>query len=413
MIHKVKRIVKNPLFSGSLVMIVGSNVGNVINYVYHLIMGRMLGPSAYGELAVLLSLFGILGVAATALNLVVVKYISAAEDEKEIAGLVKWFESNTFRLSLIIFVLIAFISPLAAKFLNVSSFITIILIALAVVISFITTVVRSALQGLLMFTQNVASFLIEHILKLTIGVILVVLGFSVGGAVFALVIATLLSLIVSRKFLSLKPLNSTVPLPVKSVLYYSMPVLFQSIAITSLYSTDLILVKHFFNSQDAGIYAAVSTLGKIIFFTAGPISSVMFPIVSRRHARGEDYQKPLYYSLVATALSAIVVLLLFQFIPQQTLTVLYGTSYLSGAGLLIYFGIFATLFTLSSLLINFHLSLKRSWVVVFPILAAIAQIIGIWSFHFSLLSVIMVSIVVSSGLFVSLFAYTVFKYYLR
>ena len=38
----------------------------------------------------------------------------------------------------------------------------------------------------------------------------------------------------------------------------------QALAFTSFFTTDLILVKHFFPPFEAGIYAALSTLGKII-----------------------------------------------------------------------------------------------------------------------------------------------------
>ena len=57
-----KSLIKNPLFSGSAIMIIGSNLSNFIAYVYHLIIGRLLGPSSYGTLAALLSLMGLVAV---------------------------------------------------------------------------------------------------------------------------------------------------------------------------------------------------------------------------------------------------------------------------------------------------------------------------------------------------------------
>ena len=60
MINKFKGIVANPLFSGSFLMVFGSNFANFIAYVYHIIFGRILGPERYGDLSAILSILGIL-----------------------------------------------------------------------------------------------------------------------------------------------------------------------------------------------------------------------------------------------------------------------------------------------------------------------------------------------------------------
>lgn len=411
---RARHVITHPLFSGSLVMVIGSNLLNVINYAYHVIMGRVLGPSAYGELAALFSLVGLLGVVAVALNLVVVKYISSTEDTQERVKLVKWFDSKTLKVALIFFAITTLSSPFIAGFLNITNTISIIMVSLAVVFMLLATVNRSVLQGMLLFPQSMLTFLIEHGAKLLIGVALVLLGFSVGGAIFAFVLATLFGWLAARKLLPFKVnKGEAAKLELKPVLLYSMPVLLQSIAVTSLYSTDLVLVKHFFTSGEAGLYAALSNLGKIIFFAAGPISAVMFPIVSKRHSQGKDYLKLFLYSLGATVLVAIGILLIFQLVPEKAIVALYGRSYLDAAGLLIYFGIFMTLFTLSSLLINFHLSLKHVKVVIFPFSAAILQAAGIWSFHDNLFSVIIVSIVTNVLLLTGLLIYTAVNSYLN
>ncbi|KKR82349.1 MAG: Capsular polysaccharide biosynthesis protein, partial [Candidatus Daviesbacteria bacterium GW2011_GWA2_40_9] len=165
------------------------------------------------------------------------------------------------------------------------------------------------------------------------------------------------------------------------------------------------LVKHFFSSHDAGIYAALSTLGKIIFFGAGPVAQVMFPIISKRHAQGEDYKKVFLYSLILSLLISLAVVLIYWLFPSLSVTILFGSSYLEVAGLLVQFGLFMTLLTLSSLMVNFYLSIGQTKVVVLPFVAALAQIIGLWFYHSSLEIVVNVSLVVSIALFAGLFVY--------
>lgn len=404
MINKVKFLLKHPLFSGSAVMIIGTNFTNVINYVYHLIMGRLLGPTLYGELAALFSLVGLLGVLAIALNLVIVKYVSASDKDNEVGSLAQWFSRKVLLFSVLIFVAVVIISPLISSFLKINNVLFIILIAMVSVFSFMSAVNKAVLQGILNFNKTVITVMLENSTKLLLGVGLILAGFAVGGAMVGLVLSAIFGFLLSRYFLSryLKQ-KTTVNPHVKQIVLYTLPVLAQSVALTSLYSTDVILVKHFFTSHQAGLYAAISMLGKIIYFGASPIGLVMFPIISKRHASGVNYEKVFLTSLLATAALSIIVLLIYWLFPHLIINLLFGSQYLEASPLLVKFGIFMVLFTLSTLMVNFYLSINQTKVVVLPLLAATFQIVGILLYHNSLSTVLNVSIIVTTLLLVSLF----------
>lgn len=390
-------------------MVLGSNSINLLNYIYHLVIGRMLGPAFYGELAALISVMGLLGIIPGSLSLVIVKYVSGAKNEEEVATLIRLLKTKIFKISLVFFIFIIVISPALASFLHINKLSYLFLIALSSLFSIQTLLNRSILQGLLKFKEMILSVFLESSAKLLISVALVYLGFRVGGAMIAFVIAALLGWLFTNHYLKIQPKEeSNFSLNLKPMLLFTVPVLVQSLAVTSLYSSDLILVKHFFSSHDAGLYASLSTLGKIIFFGAGPIGSVMFPIVSQRHAKGLKTKRIFLYSFFATAAISLSILLVYLLFPRFAVNLLYGSAYLESANLLVWFGIFMTLFTLSSLLINFHLSLNRTKVVVLPLLAAIAQIAAIWFYHQSLFDIVSISIVVTALLLVSLLIYSTY-----
>lgn len=404
-----KEAITHPLFLGSAVMVLGSNSINLLNYIYHLVIGRMLGPSFYGELASLISLIGLLGIIPGSLSLVIVKYVSSAKNEREVSILIHWLKTKVFQVSLIFFIFIIVISPALASFLHIKELSYFFLIALSSLFAIQTLLNRSILQGLLKFKEMILSVFLENSAKLLISVVLVYLGFRVGGAMIAFVIAALLGWLFTNFYLKIQSKKESNPsLNLKPMFLFTIPVLAQSLAVTSLYSSDLILVKHFFSSHDAGLYAALSTLGKIIFFGAGPIGSVMFPIVSKRHAAGLKVKRIFLYSFFATVAISFSILIVYLLFPGLAINLLYGSAYLESANLLIWFGIFMTLFTLSSLLINFHLSLNRTKVVVLPLLAAIIQIVAIWFYHQSLFDVILISIVVTALLLLSLLIYSTY-----
>lgn len=404
-------LIGHPLFAGSFIMIFGSNAVSFINYLYHLIMGRMLGPSNYGELAAIISLIGLLGIIPGSLNLVVIKYISSTTNDKEVNGLISWFKRKIFLASLIFSFIILLTSPVISSFLHISKISYSILISVSFFFSIQSLLNRSILQGLLKFKEMVVSILAENSLKLGISMLLIYFGFRVGGAIAGIMIATVLGWYITNIFLQYHAKEINPAIDLKKIILFTIPVLIQSISITSIYSADVILVKHFFSSHDAGIYAALSTLGKIIFFGAGPIGAVMFPLVSQRNARGENYKKIFTSSLLATMLFAASILLVYWLYPQLAIKLLFGTEYLEAQNLLIWFGIFISLFTLSSLLISYGLSLGKTSIVILPLIAAIVQIVMIWFFHQTLYTIIFISIISAALLLVSLLIY--FTYYER
>lgn len=388
-------------------MLIGSNVVSFLNYLYHLIMVRLLPPPSYGELVALFSLIGLLGILSSSLNLVVIKFVSAAKDNLEVRGIVSWFNSKIFLFSLVIFLLITFSSRLISSFLKIENNLLIVLIALLSLLGLASLLYKSVLQGLLKFQQMIFSVFVENGLKLILGVILVYAGFSVGGAVAGLVVASFAGFFLSRFFIRNFLKASEKKPDIKSMFLYSFPVTIQYLSITSLFSSDILLIKHFFLPHDAGIYAIISTLGKIILFGTGPIGAVMFPLVSQRQARGDNYKRIFFLSFILTFALAILILLIYWLIPEIVINLL-NPSYLEAAPLLVWYGIFITFFTLSSLFISYYLSLNRVSVVMLPLFAAIAQIIGIWLFHRSLFEVILVSCIVTGMLLILLLIYSAY-----
>lgn len=405
----IKNIITNPLFSGSALMIFGSNFVSFITYLYHLVMGRMLGPSGYGELASLISIIGLLGIIPTSVNLVIIKYVAEDKNTKDRDSLIRWFKSKVLRSTLIFFIIIIILSPFISSFLNISNLSYLFLIAISFLFSTQSMVNRAILQGLLKFKHMILSILMENTTKLFLSIILVYIGFQVGGAMVAYFLATLYGFYITNSYIKLdaKEIQGKNP-NIKSMLMFTIPVFVQSISTTSIYSADVILVKHFFSSHDAGIYASLSTLGKIIFFGAGPISAVMFPLISKRKSKGEGFRRVFIYSFVATCFFAAATSLLYFLYPQFAIKLLFGSAYLEASNLLIWFGIFIGFFTLSALLINFSLSLGKTLVVIFPFIAAIAQIILIFLFHSSLFIVILISVLVNALLLLSILIYLAF-----
>ena len=377
---------------------------NIINYFYHLMMGRILGPSEYGVLASLYSILYITSIVPVSTSVSIVKFISGARDARERGAIYVAVKRMTGKVALGLALVIAITSPAISQFLNIPTFWEVALVAPVVFFSLITLVNQSTLQGVLKFTGVVAPNFVAFVAKLIFGIGLVYLGYSVLGAMWGVVIgailAYLLSIVQIRGVVEVRKEN----FDLKPFFKYSLPVLLQALAFTSFFTTDLILVKHFFSPFDAGLYAALSTLGKIIFFASSPITSVMFPIVAGRVARGERYFRIFALSILLTGAIAGAIAVLYFLLPNYAIGILYGQEYLAASPLLVWMGVFISLYVLAYLLTNFFLSIGKTWVSYLAVAAAAIQIVAIWLYHANLLIVIQISLSVVAALLLILLA---------
>jgi len=407
----MKRILKHPLFAGGLVMVGGSMLGNVVNYVYHLLMGRMLGPINYGTLASLYSILYLISVVPSSASVAIVKFISSAKSKKETYEIYSSIKRSMFFLAFISSIVFFVVSPFIANFLHIDNSLMVSLLSIILFFSLITLVNQATSQGLLKFIGSVGPGLVSSIVKLALGLLFVFLGWSVFGAIVAVTIGIILAYIYSSRFIDkiLEKKKIVKKFDIKPLLIYAFPVLLQALAFTSIFTTDVILVKHFFGSFEAGLYAALSTLGKIIFFAASPITATMFPIVSGRRSKGEAYQKIFFSALGVTLLMALSIVAFYWLFPNIAIGVLYGSAYLSAKAELVWMGMFILFYTLSYFLVNFSLSLGKTKIVILPLTVSLVQVFFIWFNHNSILEVIKISLTLTIILFLCLITYLGFN----
>lgn len=373
-------------------MMVGSNLANVINYAYHPVMARLLGVASYGELASLISLLGLLSMLPASLGLVVTRLISGTPKEARF-DLTSKINRIIVQLSIVVCVSLLLVSFLISSFLNLTSIWSVVMIAMLFWIFLRLMVVRSIFQALLRFKDLVASMMVENGLKLGLGVLLVMLGLKLNGALVGFGAGSLLTwLMFKGRSVPDMSQKMVANLKIGPFLGSVVPVLIQSVSITALYSSDLLLVKHFFSSVEAGGYSALSVLSRIIFFGTSPVVAVMFPYISGRKTNHVNITKIYLASLGLVALICLIVVGLFYLFPIQVISLTYGQGFVFWSKYLLLFGGFVSFLAISNLLSVFLVAMERSLLTLVPLLASIAQVLGIYLFHNSLEAVLIVSL---------------------
>jgi len=408
LINKYK---KSKFLKDNLILFIGSISTGVLGFIFHFYMGRILGPANYGVLGVVLSIITIMGIGLNTLQTGITRYTSDLNIKKEYSK-INYLRSrliNKLTIYGIIFLTIFLaITPLLAKFLHIK-ITPLILISPCVLFLMILPINRGLLQGLQRFKGLSLNLIIEGCIKLFGGIILVLLGMEIYGAIISIVLSYIIPF-----FVGYYPLKDIIKRKKEKIVTidiykFSIPILIALISLTLMYSIDLILVKHFFSEIEAGYYAAASKLGLILFFATLSISQVMFPKVSELYNKNKNHKKLLYKSLLISLIIIAPAIIIFNVFPKLIVNILFGPKFIDAAQYIGLFSIIIGLFSLIYITVFYNLSINKRRFLHLLLIFNVLQIVLITLFHSSLMQIIYLLIVYMSLLFMIMFSITAFN----
>lgn len=393
------------LISNSGVIFVGTLVGSFFSYLFNMLTGRLLGPELYGDFTTIMSLMMILSVAGGAVTTVTMKYSSELYAKGEIDALKKLFgkfSRYVFIFALCLVVACMILARPIENFFSITEYFAIVLAFFSFFFGFLTIVNRGVLQGGQKFLALAITNPMEMILRLTLGVFFIKIGLSLSGAMMAIVLSGaiiyFITLIPLRKLFREKDLGEKeFKFNKREILGYTLPALVSSILLMFALNIDIFLVKHFFDSETAGIYAAVSTIAKIVLYATAPVVSVMFPMILEKKTVGEKHYKLFFSSIILTVLAAFVILIVYMVAPGTVIRILYGSKYVVYYYLLPKVGFFILLYSLINIMVNYFLAIKDFIFTYIFAFVLVLQVFLINLKHDSL-DVVISSLILTSGL---------------
>lgn len=408
----LRSVQKNPLFRANLLMMGGGTVASAGAYLYHVLMGRMLTTSDYGALQSLISLSNVLNVPLATINTVIVSYVASLlgkNDKPSVAYLYHRLYRIFFWMLVIGGSVFLLFSRPILEFLHLNSPVDFIFLDIAVFFGLLQFLNKATIQGFAKFFEFIVVGFIEAYGKLFLGAVAVLLGLRTTGAFGAFigvgVIGFLYTTYVISKILPHK--EKRTPIPLAPFAVKTIPTFFMTVGIMSLFNSDVILVRHYLSAHEAGLYSALSVLGKIIFFGTSPIASVMLPLVSAAKERGENFHKIFYLSALGTAGFSAVVVGVFAVATSLVLSII-DKQYVDSSIYLVPFSLFISLCSLINVCVLFFFAVRKTMATYMLVAAAAVQIIGIVLFHQNLGQVVTVSLTVTASLIGLLLLYYVY-----
>ncbi len=280
-------------------------------------------------------------------------------------------------------------------YLNLPDPVLISLLALGAAFYIPLGVRRGYIQGVHAFSSLAMNFMLEGLVRLGGAYLLIRIGLGVKGAVLASVIAVIASYFLAKPTPSARPLRShrifiSFGEGLQAIVFFSGQVIINNF--------DIVLVKHFFASEEAGIYAAVSLVGRLVNMCAWSVVNTMFPVSAATRSSDREARPVLFMSLGMVFLILSVLILGLWAIPSFLWRVLFGAHFELGnygglAALLILYAVTTGIYSLSSVMITYEMSRKianTSWA---QLAFSGALVLGICVFHQTLRQVIFVQLI--------------------
>lgn len=393
------KISSNPLAKNSMIVFAGTMIANVASYVYHLLLGRLLGPPGYGEISSLFSILYLFTVPLTVIQTVLVKYFSEFKARDEIGSARTLFMVLTKYIcigSAVFLPVIYIISPAVSSFLHLSSSGLFMTVYLLFVFSLLAIPPLSALQGYQIFFWS--SLFIGGTIVVKVVLSIPFARWGVQGVLIAAIISAISVYVlyfIPLKFL-IKSKGVAIGVNKKEAFAYIVPTLFTLLGLTSLYSTDIILVRHYLSAGEAGMYAAVAILGKIIFFASSAVALVSFPVLSEQYAKGVVSKKMIYSGILAVICMSVGLTGCYFVFPEFIVSMLFGNTYADAAALLGIFGMFISLYSVGYIISMICLAIGRTKVWAMPFFSALAQIALIVQFHLSVSQIVYINTLIAA-----------------
>tara|TARA_B100000795_G_scaffold4331_1_gene3009 strand:- start:16883 stop:18136 length:1254 start_codon:yes stop_codon:yes gene_type:complete len=402
-LFRSKKITPKQLFMLSVLAVNGGN------YLYNLILGRILGPAQFADAAVLITFLLVLSFVAMTFQLVTAKFSVILEDK-----LFPSFISKVYKNALIVGIsfgalIIVFSKQLQLVF-NTSSSSMFVVFGIGVPLYFLMSVNRGVFQGKNAFKKLSITYQTEMLSRLlfTLGLLFL---FNIQSS---LVIA--IGILISFGFGLIPFKSNNFNFKTSVVIKASQTKLVRKFfIITAFYeftqiiinNSDILLVKHYFESYDAGLYASLALIGRMVYFIAWMFVMLLLPTVVQLKKEGKPTAPILFKYVGYIASIASVIVLCCLLFPESAITILFGKSYLAIAPLLWKYALATGLFAISNIFAYYYLSLDRYMPVVFSGIFGMLQMGLVIFFHESLEQVVHMQIIAMIFLLVFQISYFV------
>ena len=372
---------------------------NAGNYLYNLLLGRILGPGKFADAAILITFLLILSFVGMAFQVVTTKYSVIYENNKAIVFNKLMYKSALFS-GIFIGILIIVSSKYLQSIFKTDTYLMFVIFGFAIPLYFLMSVKRGIHQGANKLIDLSKTYIFEMLSRLLFTFLLIFLFYNYKTSI-------LVAIGISASFVfGLMPFkinnsnnlmsNTDNQIEIKEIASFFALTAFYEFTQIIINNSDVIMVKHYFGNTDSGLYASLALIGRVVYFVAWMFVMLLLPKVLQLNKEGKN-TKPILlkyvFYIVCLSLSIVIVTWLF---PETAILLLFGDKYLAISFLLWKYAVATSIFAIANIFAYYFLSINKYVPVVITGVLGLTQIVLIGLFHTSLEQVVNMQILAMS-----------------
>jgi len=387
------------MLRGSIILLSSTGLVSATNLVYNIAIARGLGPAGFGHATAIYTLLMLLSAVTLAFQLVCSKLVAKSLDLPSKLAIYRNLLRRAWVTGFFVGGLIILTSQFITQYLRLPAVRDLVLLGIGTAVYVPLGVRRGMLQGIYDFTRLAINFVLEALIKIAGALILLHLGYGVSG-----VIAAVVGSIVIAYFAAIPALDFSLKNIGPAVISFregmQASVFFIGQVIISNF--DILLVKHYFVSDAAGLYAAVALVGRVVYMFSWSVISSMFPVSAatvQRQASRSVLRTALWLVTAMTSLFTLAAWLA----PISLWKAVLGRTFLDAThvsfpSLLGSYSAMTSVYSVAVVLLTYEMSRKIANATWIQLAFGGFLPIGILMFHQSLHQVIMVQLFLMIGL---------------
>lgn len=370
----------------SAVIFIATMVMNAAMFAFHMALSRELQVAEYGTLYSLVAIATFLSVLAGILSTIIARIMAEARDtftrvSLELAvGMSLKYSAIVGLCTLMILLVLG--APLSS-YLDIPNGWPLIALSLVGATQFLLAGARGILQGLESFVPLSVSLALEAAIRTSLAVLFGAVGFGVAGALVAYVIGAVAVIAYSifqvRRLVM--PRFGTLPVPVSGIFKLSMGAALCTLAVAALGTIDVLVVRHYFSGPVSGLYGAISLTGKVAFFAAAFLPTVILPKATTSAARGDAARQVLVPASVSIIAVAGAFLMIYGWFPDFAVAILTGPRYAAAAPYVFRYSIAMSFLGATNAFVAYQIGISDFRFLPFLLLTVAAEAVGLVLFH--------------------------------
>jgi len=392
--HRNSGTLRARVLSGSMIMLVSSALVGAMNLVYNLAIAHGLGAAGFGHASAVYTVLMLLSSVTLSFQLLCSKFVAQNDSLPAKIGIYHFLHRRAWIYGAGVSILLVLSSSVVSRYLNLPTRNYIVLLGAGTLFFIPLGVRRGLMQGMYDFPHLALNFVLEVIVKLGGALLLIRMGQGVGGVIVAVVASIIVAYLIGRPA---KELRAESPSPLPATLEEGVQAIVFFVGQVIINNLDIVLVKHFFSATEAGVYATVALVGRVVYMLSWSVVSSMFPFSAGVRARERDGREVLTTAMLLVVGISSAFTFAMWLTPPRLWHMVLGAGFPLGrlvtySSLLVLYAATTGIYSLGVVLMSYEISRKIGNVSWLQLGFSGAIVLGIYMYHSTLKEVILVQL---------------------